>query len=703
MRTRSFQAQTAATLAALALAGCVSPDGGTLLSEDRAVTAQRALSAFSRIDRVARAGDGLPYFVRGNLGKVTGGIADVAQAESALASALPSIAASFAIDAADLTAAKVQRDKFGGTHVHFAQSKNGLPVVNGELIVHLGADGAIRSVSSSARDGVALTATPSVLSSRAAEIARAATASGAVTTSEPALKYLLANSTGELHLAWEIEATGTETLLNDRVYVDALTGVIVDRHPQVFTARNRIIKDATNQRTGQPGVYPLGILFARQIGTETSPPTADEIAMAAYENTGATYDCYDELFERDSYDGAGAQLQSVMHIVFPVGDGTNSPNNAAWAGTTMVYGDGDGEFFAPTALGFDVTAHELTHGVTSATAKLVYQNESGALNEAMSDIMAAVCEVHRDGEISADTWLVGEDIFTPARPGDGLRYMNDPTADSALYPKELGGSRDFYPDRYTGQEDAGGVHLNSGIANLAFQLLVDGGTHPQAKTTFRVPGIGIESAGAIFQHALTQGFFTANTNFAQARTLTEEVAEELYGAREVAAVGFAWAAVGVGEPPADVDTTPPTVSITSPDDGDEVEAGFTVTVTATDDDAVTKVELKVDGTVVGTDTTAPYSFETADDLAVGEHTIEAIAYDSLNTASDEITVTIAAPGGDDPGGDDPGGDDPGGDDPGGDNPGDDDGGGGCNAGAGGAASGSLLMMVGLALSLRRRR
>jgi uncharacterized protein (TIGR03382 family) len=699
MGTRSFKAPTA-TLAALALAGCVSPDGSTLGSEDRAVTSQRALSAFSRIDRVAKADDGLPYFVRGDLGKTTGAIANLAQAERALAAALPKIGAAFGVDAADLTATKIQRDKLGMTHVRFAQSKNGLPVVGGELIVHIAADGAIRSVTGSARDAE-LTATPSILPTRAADLAVASTADGKSSLlADPELTYLLTNAGGELRLAWSAYASASDNLQIDRVFVDALTGSIIERHPAVHTAKNRLIRDAMG------GEYP-GALNGAEIGREGSPPTGDPIALAAYDNTGETWDCYNDLFDRDSYDGAGAQIKSTVHIVFPTGAGATTPNNAAWVYAqitpqiriaTMAYGDGDGDFMGPTPNGLDVTAHELTHGVISLSANLTYNGESGALNEGYADIMAAVCEARKDGKVSAETWLVGEDIFTPATGGDALRYMADPTADADLYPKELGGSRDYYPLRYTGTQDQGGVHLNSGIANLAFQLLVDGGTHPQARNTIRVPGIGIEAAGEIFYNALTTKL-TMGTTFAQARTAIEESAGELYGAREAAAVGLAWAAVGVGEPPADVDLTPPTVSITSPANGAEVDAGFTVTVDADDDVAVTKVELKVDGTVVGTDTTAPYSFTTAPGLAAGAHTVEAIAYDSINTASDEITVTVAEPG-DDNGGDDNGGDDNGGDD----NGGDDDGGGGCSAaGSSGAASGSLLLMLGLALALRRRR
>jgi hypothetical protein len=346
--------------------------------------------------------------------------------------------------------------------------------------------------------------------------------------------------------------------------------------------------------------------------------------------------------------------------------------------------------------------------VTSQTANLTYQGESGALNEGMSDIMAAVCEAHTLGAVTARTWMVGEDIFTPNTPNDALRYMADPTADAALYPPALGSSRDFYADRYTGTQDSGGVHLNSGIANLAFELLTMGGTHPHQKTTFTVPAIGIEKSGKIFERALTQGYFTSSTNFAQARTATEHAATDLYptDASVTAAVSLAWAAVGVGMPPAD--TSPPVVHITAPTDGATVTAGFTVDVTATDDKGVLRVELAIDGTTVGTSTTAPYTFTTDPALAVGAHTIKATAYDAINNASDSITVTLpdlncgsGCPDGqtcqagvctpDDGSNGETGGGDG------------NQGGGCCSTSRSDTAPGSLLLMVGTALVLRRRR
>jgi vibriolysin len=521
-------------------------------------------------------------------------------------------------------------------------------------------------VNSTARDR-ALPATPAIAAEDAARVAVAA-------AGEPAdalrseLTYLVSNRDGELYLAWEVDVRGRESaLVHDLVYVDALTGGVVDRHPQVFTVKNRIIQN------GAGGIFP--VTGAAVVGTEAAAPN-DPVALAAYNNTGLTYDCYKTLYNRDSYNNAGATLTSQVHVVFRTGPTTTSPNNAVWSATNnmMAFGDGDGVQMRQLAYALDVTAHELTHAVTSATANLVYQNESGALNEAMSDIMAAVCEAWNDKALSADTWLVGEDIWTPATPGDALRYMANPTQD--------GISPDYYPERYTGTQDNGGVHINSGLPNLAFYLLTTGGRHPRAKTAHTVLGLGIEKAGAIFQRALTQGYFTSNTNMAQARTTSEQAAQDLYpGTCAKVAVGLAWSAIGVGGP-APTDAVPPTVAIAAPAEGERVTAGFAVQANVADDQCIDKVELLIDGVVTQTLTAAPFAFTTDAALATGAHTIEVKAYDAFNQAAASATITIPGDNGD------------------GDGDGDSDGG--CATGGNGAP-GALALMLATAFALRRRR
>jgi vibriolysin len=164
----------------------------------------------------------------------------------------------------------------------------------------------------------------------------------------------------------------------------------------------------------------------------------------------------------------------------------------------------------------------------------VYSYESGALNEALSDIFGAMVD-RQEGATGADIWKIGEDIYTPNTPGDSLRDMSDPAA---------AGDYDWWPTRYTGDSDNGGVHSNSGIANLAFYMLSQGGMHPQGKSSVSVSGIGMDAAAQIFYQA-NVNCLTSGSNFAAARYCTADV----FGGSNAANVHAAWDAVGVPNDP----------------------------------------------------------------------------------------------------------------------------------------------------------
>jgi bacillolysin len=249
----------------------------------------------------------------------------------------------------------------------------------------------------------------------------------------------------------------------------------------------------------------------------------DAPAVDAHYYAGKTYDYYKNVFQRNSYDGNGAALKSTVHY------GRNY-NNAFWNGSQMVYGDGDGTTFIPLSGGLDVVAHELTHAVTDKSSDLIYQYESGALNEAISDIFGTLVEFYNNNK---PDYEIGEDIYTPAKANDALRSMSDP----AKY-----GDPDHYSVRYTGTSDNGGVHINSGIINKAAYLLAVGGTHYGVT----VPGIGNDKVGAIYYRANTR-YFTASSTFSQARASLVQAAADLYGAgsAEVNAVNKSFDAVGV--------------------------------------------------------------------------------------------------------------------------------------------------------------
>lgn len=415
-----------------------------------------------------------------------------------------------------------KRDELGQVHVRVNQSIAGLPVVGAELIVHIDdATGAVLGINGRFAADHGLPRAARVGAGTAIENAMAELGIGDYRiTGAPELTYI-ATGAGAVQLAWSniveyVDEDGEEQ--RDRLFADAVSGDYVERHPLIHRAKYRKTYTCNN------GTTLPGTLLFNEGGS-----SSDVTAMAAYNNAGSTYDYFFVKHGRDSYDGAGAIMQSSVHY-------GNAYNNAGWTGSQMIYGDGDGTNFSPLARSLDVVAHELTHAVTDRTAGLVYQNESGALNEAMSDVFGAATEAYKDGVITLDVWKIGDEIYTPAIAGDALRTMHDPVAS---------GDYDYYPTRYVGTADYGGVHWNSGVQNLAFYLLVSGGTHPRGKTTNAVTGIGMSAAERIFYRALDV-YSTSSTNFRVMRDYTLRAASDLFGSTSTnyAQVGNAWTAVG---------------------------------------------------------------------------------------------------------------------------------------------------------------
>ena len=252
----------------------------------------------------------------------------------------------------------------------------------------------------------------------------------------------------------------------------------------------------------------------------------DNAALDAHWGAEVTYDYFLSAHNRNSFDGNGASINSYVHF-------DQNYDNAFWDGVRMTYGDGN-TFDALTSL--DVAAHEIGHGVCTFTADLIYQNESGALNEAFSDIWAACVEDFAAPE--KEEWLVGEDIGQSYGP---LRNMENPNARN---------DPDTYQGTYwaTGPADNGGVHTNSGVLNHCFYILTIGksGTNDN-NDTYSVTGIGFDKAAAIFYRAESV-YLTQNSNYAAARTACINSALDLYGANsdEVCATTNAFYAVGVG-------------------------------------------------------------------------------------------------------------------------------------------------------------
>jgi Zn-dependent metalloprotease len=526
VRTRILAALLALPLTACEMGG--DAQSNDLQKHDELSDIQNSLAAMPGAEVVGRHDDGVPFLVRGRLGAADHALAGFGSADAhrAISASLPNIAASFRLRAEDLVVSRINVDDEGFTHIRYNQTKNGLPVRGQELIVHLDPAGNIVMANGSARGGDVGVASKARIAAHAAVTAalRDTVGKGLDIDGEPQLVYVRAGEGQKLTLAYEVvvQGEGAELPIRDHVFVDATTGAVADRFSDIHSAMNRALHSANNG-TSLPGT------LRRSEGGAT---TGDAHVDINYDMLGFTYNCYKTLFNRDSYNNAGAQMRSTVHY-------SSNYVNAFWNGSQMVYGDGDGVNSGQLGRDADVTVHELTHAVTSSESNLTYSNESGALNEGMSDIFAAVCESWgRSWSTDADVWMIGEDIWTPATAGDALRYMANPTQD--------GSSKDYYPERYTGLSDNGGVHWNSGIANLAFKLLSTGGTHPRAKTTVTVPALGVEKAARIFYKANTD-LFTSSTTFAQAKTYTAQAASLLgYTTADQDAVNKAWEAVGVG-------------------------------------------------------------------------------------------------------------------------------------------------------------
>lgn len=256
---------------------------------------------------------------------------------------------------------------------------------------------------------------------------------------------------------------------------------------------------------------------------EGGPPAGDREVDEAYDGLGATYELFWERFGRDSIDDRGMPLHGWVHY-------GRDYDNAFWDGAQMVFGDG--RLFAPFTRSLDVIGHELTHGVTEHTARLQYLNQSGALNESVSDVFGSLVRQHRLGQTAAEAdWLIGADLVLPGFPGVALRSMAAPG--TAWEQDDQPAHMDDYVRTL---EDNGGVHINSGIPNRAFHLVATA-----------LGGPAWERAGRVWYDALRDPALRPDATFAAFAALTAAAAARR-GGEEAGAVGEAWAAVGVAVP-----------------------------------------------------------------------------------------------------------------------------------------------------------
>ena len=459
----------------------------------------------------------------------------------------------------------VAKDADGTTHTRYERTYAGLPVLGGDLVVHV--KNGLSTVSEASKaDLKVATTTARVTSSTAAHKALAvAKKADATRPAVDGAPRLVVWATGaEPVLAWESVVGGTQDdgtpselhVITDATSGKALfdfqavrtgtgTGQYAGSVPLSTTPSGSTYQLVDGDRAGHrtydlnQGTSGTGTLFTDDNdvwgdGTQSNRQTAGvDVAFGA----AATWDYYKDVFGRNGIRNDGVAAYSRAHY-------GNSYVNAFWSDSCfcMTYGDGASNAHPLTAL--DVAAHEMSHGVTAATAGLTYSGESGGLNEATSDIFAAAVEFHANLAADVPDYLVGEKIDINGN-GTPLRYMDKPSKDGA--------SRDNWDSSLGGLD----VHYSSGPANHFFYLLSEGsgaktvnGVSYDSPTYDGVPvtGIGIENAQRIWYRALTT-YMTSSTNYAGARTATLQAAADLFGAYSdtYLSVAAAWAGIHVGD------------------------------------------------------------------------------------------------------------------------------------------------------------
>ena len=402
----------------------------------------------------------------------------------------------------------------------FQQMHKGLPVLGAELVVQTKSAGGkphvISTISRFITGAAPASLAPSINASAAGAIARAGVAKhqqlpeGALRDSSAGLWLYNPSVFGfgrnVMSLIWKIDVQANDlfsTPVRDWVFVDAHTGRVLLRISQIHAALDRRVYNNNNSSAfGLPGSGP--------VRTEGAPATGNSDADNAYTFTGDAYNFFFRHFGRDSLDDNGLPLTTTVRFC---DSGSACPYaNAFWNGDQMVFGAG---FVVD-----DVTAHELTHGVTQFESGLFYYMQSGAINEALSDIFGEFVDLtnSQGNDSPAVAWKMGEDMSIGA-----LRDMRDPTVFND--PDKMTSSR-----YVCGATDGGGVHSNSGIANKAAYLMVNGDSFNGVTVT----GIGITKSAAIWYDASTS-LLTSAGDYADLSSALEQACINRIGSAGIGA------------------------------------------------------------------------------------------------------------------------------------------------------------------------
>lgn len=372
----------------------------------------------------------------------------------------------------------------------------------------------------------------------------------------------------DLRLAYKFDIYSEKPLSRQYVFVDAKNGKVLGVDAIIhdvnapgtattaYSGNRNIVTDSYNgsyrlRETGRNGGTPVetynlkkGTSYSAAVDfTDTDNvwnnvnTNKDQYATDAHWGAEMTVDYLYTKFGRKSIDNNHFAIKSYVHY-------STNYFNAFWDGSRMTYGDGSSSTNGGKPLtAIDVCGHEIAHGMTSKTANLVYQRESGALNEGFSDIFGN--SIERWARPTQASWTLGEDFSYVIRDMANPNAYGQPDTYLGTYWKATTTSGCASPSQ---ANDYCGVHTNSGVLNFWYYLLVTGGSGTNDKGfAYNVSGIGLDKAAAIAYRTLTTYLISTST-YANARTYSLQAAADLYGAgsNEVTQVTNAWNAVGVG-------------------------------------------------------------------------------------------------------------------------------------------------------------
>lgn len=460
------------------------------------------------------------------------------------------------------------RDETGRTHLRYVQLRDGIPVHGKEMIFGLMPNGDLDLyIGRTAPDALPVIGAFDLRADEAIEAARRAIADRSMGETPSLPPFLLeGDGAATAERRWFDEGTKLRAVYNVELHpnllerwqvtIDAADGSVIRAFnavcadgPQKATATdlhgaaqtidtylhqgsNYLIDASRAMFAASKSVFPnrtFGTITTLNANNSDLQLVAhfqsadntwtDASAVSAHHHAGIVYEYFRGTHGRNSIDDRGGNIISVVNVT----SGGAAMDNAFWNGRLMAYGNGS-QYFTPLAKALDVAAHEMTHGVTEHSAGLEYLGQSGALNEAFSDIFAAM--------VDRDDWLLAEDVTKTSDefPAGAMRSMEDPhnaatPGKAGWQPKHMNEYQDL-----PSSVDNGGVHVNSGIVNHSAYLLAQ--------------QIGRDKAEKVFYNALTTKL-TRQAQFIDYRLAIIRSAQELYGAAEADACAAACDAVGI--------------------------------------------------------------------------------------------------------------------------------------------------------------